>query len=65
MWHEIHDLVGDQEFWHLVSTWPTVHRYGNSDREELIKWWSKESGQDLGPIFDSYLSGEAFEATDS
>jgi aminopeptidase N len=60
MWHEIRNKIGDKEFWHLVATWPTVHRYGNSDREELIAWWSKESGQDLKPIFDSYLSGKAF-----
>jgi aminopeptidase N len=60
MWHEIRGMVGDKEFWHLVSTWPTVHRYGSSDREQLIAWWSKESGQNLKPIFNAYLSGKAF-----
>ena len=60
MWHEIRGKVGDKEFWHLASTWPTVHRYGSSDRDQLITWWSKESGQNLRPIFTSYLSGKAF-----
>jgi hypothetical protein len=58
-------MVGDKEFWHLVSTWPTVHRYGSSDREELIAWWSKESGRNLKPVFSSYLSGKVFTTTRS
>ena len=57
MWDTIRQQVGDEEFWSLATRWLQAHRFTSQDRDTLIAWWSKESGQDLAPVFDAWLEG--------
>ena len=57
MWDTIRQRLGDQEFWSLTRRWLTSHRFTSQDRGTLAAWWSKESGQDLTPLFHAWLLG--------
>ena len=58
MWHEIRGLLGDEVFWRLVREWPASRPYGTAAYDDLVAWWSQESGRDLAPVFDAWLLGE-------
>jgi aminopeptidase N len=57
MWDTIRQRLGDATFWRLAAAWPRAHRYTSQDRASLAAWWSKQSGQDLKPLFDAWLTG--------
>ncbi|MGI8522728.1 MAG: M1 family metallopeptidase [Nocardioides sp.] len=57
MWDTIRQRLGDATFWRLVREWPIAHRYRSSSREEMARWWSARSGQDLRPVFGAWLLG--------
>ncbi|HEX4688237.1 MAG TPA: M1 family metallopeptidase [Nocardioides sp.] len=57
MWDTIRQRLGDDEFWSLATRWLQTHRYTSQDRDTLVAWWSKESGQDLSSLFDAWLEG--------
>jgi aminopeptidase N len=59
MWDTIRQRVGDEEFWSLATRWLQSHRFTSQDRATLTAWWSKESGQDLAPVFDAWLVAES------
>jgi aminopeptidase N len=57
MWYTIRQRLGDATFWRLAAAWPRAHRYTSQDRDSIAAWWSKESGQDLRPLFHQWLLG--------
>jgi aminopeptidase N len=57
MWDTIRQRLGDDEFWSLARRWLRAHRYTSQDRDTLAAWWSRESGEDLTPVFHSWLEG--------
>jgi aminopeptidase N len=57
MWDTIRQRLGDDEFWSLARRWLTAHRFTSQDRDTLATWWSRESGEDLTPVFDAWLEG--------
>ncbi|HEY3528810.1 MAG TPA: M1 family metallopeptidase [Nocardioides sp.] len=57
MWDTVRQRLGDQEFWSLARRWLTSHRFTSQDRDTLAAWWSKQSGQDLRPLFHAWLLG--------
>ena len=58
MWHEIRGLLGDEVFWRLVREWPATRPHGTAGYDDVVSWWSQESGRDLAPVFDAWLLGE-------
>jgi aminopeptidase N len=59
MWDTIRQRLGDDAFWSLARRWLTTHRFTSQDRDSLAAWWSKQSGQDLTPVFHAWLLGNA------
>ena len=60
MWDTIRQRVGDDEFWRLaprVAAAPTASPARTATT--LAAWWSKQSGQDLTPVFHAWLLGAA------
>ncbi|WP_067430197.1 M1 family metallopeptidase [Nocardioides jensenii] len=55
MWHALRSELGDETFWRLVREWPQQHRFASVTRDELVNWWSQESGQDLTSFFEDWL----------
>ena len=53
MWDEIRQQLGDDEFWRLVREWPRSRPYGTASYDDVVAWWSQESGRDLAPTFDA------------
>lgn len=58
MWDEVRRQLGDEEFWRLVRAWPRSRPYGTASYDDVVAWWSQESGRDLAPTFDAWLLGE-------
>ncbi|MDT0203449.1 M1 family metallopeptidase [Nocardioides sp. AE5] len=58
MWHELRGMLGDDRFWDMVRTWPTVNPMGNPTREEYLAWIQEYTGEDLTAFFDAWLLGE-------
>jgi len=57
MWHALRERLGERTFWRLVRRWPRSQDNTCSDREELVSWWSEQSGQDLARFFQRWLMG--------
>lgn len=57
MWHELREQIGDERFWQLVRTWPTVHAGGNATRAQYLDWVEKEAGEELTAFFEAWLMG--------
>lgn len=55
MWSALRQRLGDAEFWRLVSGWPAARAGRSTGRDDLIAWFSQQSGQDLRPFFTSWL----------
>ena len=55
MWDEVRQRVGTAEFWRLAREWLTTHRFTSQDRDTVVAWWSRRTGQDLRPLFHAWL----------
>jgi aminopeptidase N len=55
MWDTLRQRLGDRTFWSLATRWLHTHRFTSQDRDSLAAWWSRESGQDLTPVFHRWL----------
>jgi aminopeptidase N len=55
MWERLRVLLGDDTFDRLVRSWPQARMHGNSDRADLVSWWSAQSGRDLAAFFETWL----------
>ena len=53
--HQLRLAVGDDDFFEIVRTWPTVHRYGDVTTDEFIAFAEKVSGRDLDALFRAWL----------
>lgn len=58
MWHEVRQRLGDRQFWRLAAEWPRSQDNGNASYDDILGWWSDQSGQDLTSLFDAWLLGE-------
>lgn len=47
--------IGDDDFFELLKTWATTHRYGNVTTAEFVSLAEKVSGQDLDHFFHVWL----------
>ncbi len=57
MWDLVRQRVGTDEFWRLARAWLATHRFTSQDRDTVAAWWSRQSGQDLKPLFHAWLLG--------
>jgi aminopeptidase N len=55
MWDTLRQRLGDDRFWSLARRWLSTHRFTSQDRDTVVAWWSKASGQDLTPVFEAWL----------
>jgi aminopeptidase N len=55
MWDVVRQRVGTGEFWRLAREWLATHRFTSQDRQTVIAWWSRRTGQDLRPLFHGWL----------
>lgn len=62
MWGALRTRLGDAEFWRLVKAWPRSHDGGGADYATITRWWSRQTGQDLRPFFDSWLRSSTLPA---
>jgi aminopeptidase N len=58
LWHEVRAEIGDDTFFRLVREWPASRDNDNAGYDEIVAWWSRESGTDLAPLFRAHLLGE-------
>ncbi|HEU0288778.1 MAG TPA: M1 family aminopeptidase, partial [Nocardioidaceae bacterium] len=56
MLDRIRQQIGDDAFFDALRTWPTVHEYGNANRDDYISWLSDRTGTDLGPLINEWLT---------
>jgi aminopeptidase N len=56
MLDRIRQEIGDDAFFDALRTWPTVHEYGNANRDDYISWLSDRTGTDLGPLINEWLT---------
>ena len=52
----IRQQIGDEAFFDALRAWPTVHEYGNANRNDYISWLSNRTGTDLGPLINEWLT---------
>ena len=57
MWHEVRAEIGDETFFRLLRAWPASRDNGNAGYDEILAWWSRESGTDLTDLFRAHLLG--------
>lgn len=55
MWSQLRQRLGDDLFWRLVRGWPAARAGRSTGRDDLIAWFSRQSGQDLRPFFEQWL----------
>ncbi|MFG2942241.1 M1 family metallopeptidase [Streptomyces sp. NPDC048282] len=53
--HELRKAVGDTDFFRILRAWAAQHRYGHGTTAEFVKLAERESGKDLGPLFQTWL----------
>ncbi|GAA4963275.1 M1 family metallopeptidase [Actinoplanes utahensis] len=53
--HQLRLAVGDEDFFAIVRTWPTVNRYGDVTTDEFIALAEKISGENLDDLFQAWL----------
>ncbi|MFJ1577818.1 M1 family metallopeptidase [Streptomyces sp. NPDC088182] len=54
----VRETVGDAAFFRLVRGWARTHRHGNADTHDFTTYVERESGRDLGDLWDTWLYGE-------
>ena len=52
----LRNAVGDEDFFDILQTWATTHGGGNGSQAQFIALAESISGQDLGDLFDVWLS---------
>ncbi|MFI6349060.1 M1 family metallopeptidase [Streptomyces sp. NPDC050560] len=51
----LRDEVGDKAFFKLLKKWPRLHRYGNGSVAAFRAYAERETGKDLGALFETWL----------
>jgi aminopeptidase N len=52
----------DKKWWKLMRSFYDRFKYMNITTEDVVRFFNKETGRDLGPIFDQYLRHPALPA---
>lgn len=55
--HAVSVAIGDDAFRQLLREWPRRHRHSHASTADLRALAEELSGQDLGPVFDAWVSG--------
>ncbi|MFD7935105.1 M1 family metallopeptidase [Streptomyces sp. NPDC059755] len=55
--HALRTTVGDRAFFRVLRAWAAAHRYGHGTTAQFERFAERESGQDLGALFRSWLYG--------
>ena len=58
LWHELRELLGDERFFEAVRAWPESQTNRSTDRERLIGFFERHTGEELSAFFDDWLLGE-------
>jgi aminopeptidase N len=53
--HELRKAVGDKTFFKILRAWATEHRYGHGTTAQFVCLAEKESGKNLGALFQTWL----------
>ena len=51
----LRDRVGDDVFFQILRDWTGQHRYGTATTAQFVALAERDSGRDLGPLFDAWL----------
>ncbi|MEO5852196.1 MAG: M1 family metallopeptidase [Nocardioides sp.] len=63
MWDELRQRIGDDAFWSMVRSWPTVHDNSGATREDYLDWVEQTTGEELSGFFDAWLNGDSTPST--
>ncbi|MDX2681212.1 M1 family metallopeptidase [Streptomyces sp. NY05-11A] len=55
--HVLRTAVGDRAFFRILRGWAAAHRYGHGTTAQFEQLAERESGKDLGPLFQTWLYG--------
>ncbi|KQX63893.1 M1 family metallopeptidase [Streptomyces sp. Root1310] len=55
--HALRTTVGDRAFFRVLRAWAAEHRYGHGTTARFERLTERESGQDLGTLFRTWLYG--------
>ncbi|MFF5184674.1 M1 family metallopeptidase [Streptomyces sp. NPDC000345] len=53
--HVLRTTVGDRAFLRILRAWATQHRYGHGDTAQFERLAERQSGKDLGRLFQTWL----------
>ncbi|MEU6090351.1 M1 family metallopeptidase [Streptomyces sp. NPDC047085] len=51
----LRERIGDEAFFRLLPAWTRLHRYGNADTDDFVRFAERISGQQLDDLFDTWL----------
>jgi aminopeptidase N len=58
MWHALRERVGDEALLAVMRGWPLAQDGSSTDRDTLLAFVEKQTGEDLDDFFDAWLLGE-------
>ncbi|MFE2599770.1 M1 family metallopeptidase [Streptomyces sp. NPDC059396] len=56
--HQVREAVGAAAFFRIVRGWLETYRHRNADTDDFTAYVERESGRDLGGIWDAWLYGD-------
>lgn len=58
--HMLQDILGGEEFWHVMRTWMERHAFGNADTRDFQRVIEQVSGRRLDWFFDQWVYGAGY-----
>lgn len=56
MLHSLRNMLDtDEQWWDALYAFATEHRLTVNNTQDVIDWWSRKTGRDLGPFFREFL----------
>ncbi|WP_093654817.1 M1 family metallopeptidase [Streptomyces wuyuanensis] len=55
---KVREAVGDATFFSVLRGWARTHRHGNASTHDFTAYVERESGKDLGALWDVWLYGD-------
>jgi aminopeptidase N len=56
MLHSLRNMLDtDEQWWEALYAFATEHSLTVNNTQDVIDWWSKKTGRDLGPFFRQFL----------
>ena len=53
--HQLRTAVGDRTFFRILRTWAVQHRHAHGTTAQFQRLAERESGKNLGPLFNKWL----------